>query len=60
MPLKGETRNQWIDVIKENQEFPKELQEILTYINICALHFKSEDILKNGRLKKGAIPKIVG
>lgn len=55
MPLEGEIRQKWIEKIEMYQE----IQSVYTYINVCSLHFVSQHILKNGKLKKGAVPTIL-
>lgn len=54
MPLKGQMRENWIQSIERHQK----LHEGFTYIHVCSLHFKSEDILPTKDLKKGAVPSI--
>lgn len=54
MPLIGDLRNKWLHAIEGQQEVRKLVD--FTYVNICSLHFAPEDILKNKKLKKGAIP----
>lgn len=56
MPLKGEVRNKWIDVISKIQKF----DNLFTYFNVCSLHFSEHDITKSGKLISGSVPSIFG
>lgn len=54
MPLEGELRSKWIDVISKEQEF----HNIFTYFNVCSLHFNEQEVTKSGKLQNGSVPSI--
>lgn len=54
MPLKGELRSKWIDVISKEQEF----HNIFTYFNVCSLHFNEQEVTKSGKLQNDSVPSI--
>lgn len=56
MPKNGEGKIKWMETLKERTQ--PELLISLSYILVCSLHFKKNDILENGKLKSGAIPTI--
>lgn len=53
MPLKGEVREKWINVITKQQEL-----SALTYFNVCSLHFDEQNITKSGKLISGSVPSL--
>lgn len=57
IPLKGELREKWIQIISQHQPMQNVLS-IHTYINICSLHFEDRYILKNKKLTINALPTI--
>lgn len=56
MPLTGDLKSKWLREIEGQQSIQKLL--LYTYVNVCSLHFAAENILKNKKLKQGAIPTI--
>lgn len=58
MPLQGEQRQKWLEIIKCQQDFPNEMFDVLTYVYVCSEHFETRDILNNGKLRKLAVPSI--
>lgn len=55
MPTQGGSKQNWTNAIKN---YTSGLLNILSRVDVCALHFRDEDFINSGKLDKRAVPSI--